>query len=131
MGENCLKEFAEFLFKGEKSLVNSGKYFTIITILPVLIVFLIFQTICDESCDDPKIFFDGKVPLKISLGSRVQIMDSFRFLQCALEKLPMTFNLPVKKGMFPHEFNIPENQDYVGPIPPSHFFGTKFDQEKI
>ena len=44
--------------------------------------FFILQTICDETCDDPKLFFDGKVPLKISLGSRAQIIDSFRF--CAV-----------------------------------------------
>ena len=88
------------------------------------------QTICDESCDDPKKIFDGKVPLKISLGSRVQIIDSFRSLQCALAKLPKTFNLPAKKRMFPREFNSPKNQDYVGRIPPAHFVVTKFMAKK-
>ena len=53
-----------------------------------------------------KFFFEGKVPLKISLGSRVHIINSFRFLQCSLEKLPKTFNLPVKKGMFPHDLTL-------------------------
>ena len=52
------------------------------------------------------------------------------FVQCALAKLPKTFNLPVKKGMFPHEFQTPKNQDYVSPIPPAHFFGTKFTTKK-
>ena len=69
-------------------------------------------------------FFDGKVPLKIGLGKRIQIIDSFRFLQCRLEKLP------VKTGMFPHGFNTPENQDYVGPILPAHFFGNTFMTKK-
>ena len=119
LGENCLKEFADFLFKGEKSLVASGKYYTIVGHNTARFdSFFLLQTICDESCDDPNIFFDRKVPLKISLGKKVQIIDSFRFLQCRLEKLPKTFNLPVKKGMFPHEFNTPEHQDYVRPIPP-------------
>ena len=88
--------------------------------------FYLLQAISDVSCKDPNIFFDGKVPLRICFSSMIQVIDSYRFFQCSLDKLPKTFNLPVKKGMFPHEFNVPENQDYVGVIPPSHFFGTKF-----
>ena len=57
-GENCMKEFADFLFKGEKSLVSSGEYYTIIGHNSARYdSFFILQAICDESCDDPKIFF--------------------------------------------------------------------------
>ena len=76
--------------------------------------------------DDPKIFFDGRSPLKISLGRKVTIIDSFKFLQAPLAKLPSMFDLPVKKGFFPHDFNLPENQNYEGRIPSPSYFGTKF-----
>lgn len=36
------------------------------------------------------------------------------------------FDLPVIKGFFPHDFNLPENQDNEGRIPPASYFGTKF-----
>ena len=48
-------------------------------LLDLIVFFFILQAICDESCDDPNIFFDGKVPVKIGLGSRVQIIDSVDF----------------------------------------------------
>jgi hypothetical protein len=35
-----------------------------------------------------------------------------------LSKIPKTLNLKeLKKGFFPHLFNIPENQNYIGPMP--------------
>jgi hypothetical protein len=35
-----------------------------------------------------------------------------------LEQFPKSFGLKeLKKGLFPHRFNKPENQNYVGPIP--------------
>ena len=67
---------------------------------------------------------------KITLGRKVNIIDSFKFLQAPLSKLPGMFNLSVKKGFFPHGFNLPENQDYCGRIPPASFFETKFMTEK-
>ena len=126
-GENCMEDFTDFLFFGEESLASSGKYYTLIGHNTARFdSFYLLQQICEVSCKDPNIFFDGKVPLRISFSSKFQVIDSFRFFQCSLDKLPKTFNLSVKKGMFPHEFNVPENQNYVGVIPPSRFFGTKF-----
>ena len=46
--------------------------------------------------------------------------DSFCFLPFSLASFPKAFELvDLKKGFFPHLFNTPENQSYVGPIPPS------------
>jgi hypothetical protein len=44
---------------------------------------------------------------------------------CALKSLPKTykFDARVVKGDFPFEFNTPENQDYIGPIPPIEAYG--------
>ena len=45
--------------------------------------------------------------------------DSLCFLPMPLSSFPSTFGLTeLKKGFFPHAFNIPSNQDYRGSIPP-------------
>lgn len=40
------------------------------------------------------------------------------------------FGLQVKKGHFPHEFNVLQNQDYVREFPCLENFGGKFMTEK-
>ena len=64
-GEKCKEEFADFLFTGENSLVGSGEYYSIIGHNAARFdsFFFILQAICDESSDDPNIFFDGKVQI--------------------------------------------------------------------
>lgn len=39
------------------------------------------------------------------------------------------FDLLILKGYFPHGFNTPENQNYVGPFPDESFLETKFMTE--
>ena len=47
--------------------------------------------------------------------------DSLCFLPMPLASFPSTFQLvKLKKGFFPHSFNIPSNQSYRGPIPALH-----------
>ena len=49
--------------------------------------------------------------------------DSLCFLPMPLASFPSTFGLTeLKKGFFPHSFNIPEHQSYRGPIPALHFY---------
>ena len=40
------------------------------------------------------------------------------FVSGSLKSIAEGFKLPIFKGDFPHKFNIPENQDYIGSIPP-------------
>ena len=50
-------------------------------------------------------------------------IDSRSFLPMPLASFPSTFNLSeLKKGFFPHLFNTPENQQYVGRIPDLAFY---------
>ena len=45
----------------------------------------------------------------------------------SLSKMPKTFGLSeLKKGYFPHFFNTPANQNYIGDYPQSSFYGTDF-----
>ena len=49
--------------------------------------------------------------------------DSLCFLPMPLSSFPATFNLTeLKKGFFPHAFNLPSHQDYRGPIPDLHYY---------
>ena len=53
----------------------------------------------------------------------LKFIDSLSFLPMPLASFPATFNLlEMKKGFFPHLFNTPENQQYVGRIPDIDFY---------
>ena len=53
----------------------------------------------------------------------LEFIDSLCFLPMPLASFPSTFNLKeLKKGFFPHLFNTPDNQQYVGRIPDLEFY---------
>ena len=57
--------------------------------------------------------------------------DSLCFLPIPLASFAETFNLTqLKKGFFPHEFNLPHHQSYVGQIPALEFFDPEGMSEK-
>ena len=54
---------------------------------------------------------------------RICFIDSLSFFQMPLSAFPKTFGLTeLRKGYFPHKFNIPENQEYVGSIPAQNYY---------
>ena len=54
----------------------------------------------------------------------IRFIDSINFVQSKLADFPKTFGLAeMKKGYFPHFFNVPGNQDYVGPVPDAKYYG--------
>ena len=49
---------------------------------------------------------------------KIRFIDSLSFFQMSLAAFSKTFGLKeLKKGYFPHKFNIPDHQEYVGPAP--------------
>ena len=53
----------------------------------------------------------------------IRFIDSMSFFQMPLSAFPKTFGLTeLKKGYFPHKFNLPENQWYVGPVPAIDYY---------
>ncbi|XP_060868772.1 uncharacterized protein LOC132943701 [Metopolophium dirhodum] len=57
-------------------------------------------------------------------GLNIKFIDSHNFIQSKLSEFPKTFGLKeAKKGYFPHFFNTPENQRYVGPLPDKTHYG--------
>ena len=73
-----------------------------------------------------EILLTGSKVLVIKFGE-ITIKDSINFIPMALSKIPKTFDLKeLKKGYFPHLFNTPENQDYVGNVPNKKFYNLEF-----
>ena len=57
--------------------------------------------------------------------------DSLCFLPMPLASFAETFNIKeLQKGFFPHEFNLPHHQSYVGQIPALEFFDPEGMSEK-
>ena len=76
---------------------------------------------------------------QLTIGSKVlafesgtlMFKDSLCFIPFPLAAFPATFNLTeLKKGFFPHQFNLPHHQDYVGRIPDLEFFDPEGKSEK-
>jgi hypothetical protein len=77
----------------------------------------------------------GLVPSSfIRQGSRITYMnfnrfaiwfvDSLHSLSQPLKSLPKTYNIDTLKGYFPHHFNRPESQNYIGTIPNEKDYGV-------
>ena len=55
----------------------------------------------------------------------IRFVDSLHFFLEPLKKLSKTYSIDTLKGYFPHYFNRPSNQNYVGKIPSERMFGIK------
>jgi len=54
---------------------------------------------------------------------QIRFIDSMSFFQMPLSAFPKTFGLmELKKGYFPHKFNLLENQEYVGIVPAIDYY---------
>ena len=78
----------------------------------------------NHSCVPEKIISSGSKITYMQVRG-VHFIDSFKFLPMALSKIPAAFGLvQLKKGDFPHYFNVKDNWNYVGPIPDFEFYGA-------
>ena len=54
----------------------------------------------------------------------IRFIDSLDFLQMPQKAFPKTFGMnELKKGYFPHYFNVPCYENYVGSIPSKKHYG--------
>jgi len=61
---------------------------------------------------------------RYSPKTSIRLVDSLNFLLMPLHSFTKTFGLTAKKGFYPHYFNIPANEDYIGAIPCESMFGV-------
>ena len=80
---------------------------------------------CVENGIKPYCIYAGTKIMSMSISEyKIRFIDSINFVASALASFPKTFGLKeLKKGYFPHYFNKPCNQDYVGPIPSKKHYG--------
>ena len=84
-------------------------------------MFLIHELYEQQRPVDKQITVGAKV-LSFKSGT-IKFIDSLCFLPFPLSAFSATFNLKeLKKGFFPHLFNIPAHQNYVGRIPDLEFY---------
>ena len=80
-----------------------------------------------------KLIYRGAKILSMTVPMfNIKFIDSLNFMPMALAALPKTFGVPeLCKGYFPHLFNKEENQNYVGPIPPVHYYHPNGMKPKV
>jgi hypothetical protein len=70
----------------------------------------------------PKVLLNGSKIILMEFRN-LKFIDSLSFLPMALDKFTKTFDLKeLKKGYFPHKFNLPKNQSYIGVMPDKKFY---------
>ncbi|XP_061170447.1 uncharacterized protein LOC133179772 [Saccostrea echinata] len=86
----------------------------------------ILRYLIENGLPPQHIIYSGSkiMSMTVGRGLNMRFLDSLNFFQMPLSRLPKTFGLTeLKKGYFPHFFNRPENQTYVGPYPPPEEYG--------
>lgn len=76
-----------------------------------------------KSIKSPSVIFRGTRSIVMSTEKKV-CLDRLNYLNMPLSVLPKEFELPgiMKKGIFSHLFNIPWNQEYIGPLPDERYY---------
>uniref|UniRef100_A0A2L2YSB0 DNA-directed DNA polymerase n=1 Tax=Parasteatoda tepidariorum TaxID=114398 RepID=A0A2L2YSB0_PARTP len=117
-GVNTLTDFCNYVFtpihKGYTLLAHNMKGFDGQFVLKWLL----------EKGYQPKVIPQGSKIIQILVTAlSIRFIDSYSFFPMSLSKLPKTFGKnELAKGFFPHLFNTPENQNYVGTIPDQSFY---------
>ena len=75
----------------------------------------------------PEQIVNGAKILSMSINDgNIVFKDSLCFFQMPLSAFPKAFGLVEhKKGFFPHFFNTPDHQTYVGPLPDKEYYDPK------
>jgi hypothetical protein len=85
---------------------------------------IVFDYLLQRNTPPQGLMFRGSKILRMEYG-KIVFKDTLLHISASLEQLPKMFGLDeskFKKGFFPHKFNTPQNQDYVGTIPDQHYF---------
>ena len=93
---------------------------------------IVFDYLLKRNTPPDELAFRGSKILRMKYG-KIEFKDTLLHITASLDQLPKMFGLDessFKKGFFPHRFNTPENQNYVGPIPPPEYFEPEMMKEE-
>lgn len=88
---------------------------------------LVFEKLFDERMAPTDVLWRGSRIIRMKYHN-VVFADTLLHWPCSLAGLPRMFGLDTsqyKKGHFPYLFNVPEHQNYVGPMPPAHYYAPE------
>ena len=82
------------------------------------------QDYLNKECIQFDLICTGAKIMSLSVPMRdIKFIDSYNFIPMALARFPETFDRnELRKGYFPHMFNRDDKQNYVGPIPETHYY---------
>ena len=82
------------------------------------------QDYLNKECVQFDLICTGAKIMRLRVPMRdIKFIDSYNFIPMALARFPETFDRnELRKGYFPHMFNRDDKQDYVGPIPETHYY---------
>jgi len=119
-GDQCVREFLEWL---DTLTLNETR--------PVNVIAYNFQgydgyfVVHQYYANNQKVeqIRNGCKLLQMKRSKIIRFIDSQSFFQMPPSAFPKTFGLTeLRKRYFPHKFNIPENQEYVGSIPAPDYY---------
>ena len=121
-GEDCVSEFIEFCEDCTEG--DERSVYVIAHNLQAYDGYFVLKQYYKNGQDVTQIRNGAKL-MQLTMDN-VRFIDSLNFFQMPLANFPKTFGLTeLKKSFFPHLFNLPENQHYVGPIPAKDYFMTE------
>lgn len=122
-GVDCLKEFLLFMQQ-----YNKGKNMCFAHNASGYDTRLLFEEACKLQLNvSMEPILRGTKFLQLKIG-HVYYRDSMLHIPGSLKDLAKTFTTEtiLEKGFFPHLFNTPENQNYIGKIPDKKYFDPAF-----
>jgi len=111
-GADCVTSFTDYIYKTLSPLAKKHKariYALAHNAKGYDAHFIMQDLLTRQDYRNVDLILNGSKILKIDVGN-VRFLDSLNFFHQALDKLPKSFNLAeLRKGFFPHLFNLPEN----------------------
>ena len=117
-GDRCIRDFISYILKQKHALVlahNSARYDHIF--------------VANEICKLAAHRNVQRLPiansiLSLNIDNTIFFRDTFLFFRTALKNLPKTFGFVdlLAKTPFPYFFNVKKNWNYIGPLPPLHYY---------
>lgn len=120
-GKDCVEQFLRQLEDwcegGDQPLTVLAHNFQGYDAYPIL------DTLLEMGHTQPQQVRNGGKVLQLTCFDKVRFIDSMSFFQMKLAAFPKTFGLEeLRKGYFPHLFNVEANQEYLGPLPDQHYY---------
>ena len=121
-GESCTRDFIDWLDELMEPRENKGSITVIAHNFKGYDSYPIINAYTSQKRQIEQLRNDGKC-LQLKVG-RIHFIDSMSFFPMALSTFSKTFDLrELKKGYFPHFFNVPAHQHYRGPLPAKEMYG--------